>query len=566
MKCSSPRGLSAAIAAILAGTAVPATTALAQAEISRANTGSALFYPYYTVNDGWITTFNLINTLPKTLAVKVRFHEMKNSRDVLDFTIVLSPFDTWTGWVQDSDQGPELRTVDRSCTSPLDVRDPSVPVYASRIAYTGEFDDTGGAGANRMREGYVEVLVMGASDTIANPGSTFDADANFQDKTSLFVPYHAEHVDGEPRDCTIVDRAFIAQSPQWQAPDSPLDSKYLVSGGLPCVYPVGVGFPLSGSGFPLASCDFSGSVAAGNPLKGNVGWLNAATGYGAGSEAIAVANWLTTNPPQINLVTAQEFPWFLEPTFATSFVLWNLAAPSNQADLSAFESSIGASATFNEWANNPNNGARTDWVVSFPTKAFHVDLFNEQIQAAVSRYRNLTLGNTSTVVDCDSDAAADRPSCVVGADAPIPIAPFENLFGVEKAADGTGISAVSVVWDYYDREEGTARAASGGTSISPAPPPIPVEIELLYESNVITFANDSVMGSSFPTPSGVGEALPTATSGWAALSFPNAKDGNDGQSVSGSLIGLPVGAFAIRSIERTLDGQAYDAGYVPGAP
>jgi hypothetical protein len=543
MKPMSKSRLSLAIGAALAGVAATSTPVLAQTTdpvVSRSNTGSALVYPYYTVNDDWITTFNLINTSDKTLAVKVRFHEMKNSRDVLDFTIVMSPYDTWTGWVQDSDLGPELRTVDRSCTSPLDVRDPNTPVYASRVAYTGPFDDTGGRGANRMREGYVEVLVMGASDSpIAAPGTDFDAVANFDAQTSLFVPYHAEHVDGEPRDCTIVDQAFINQSPDWTAPDLPTDVKYNVANGC-----LSVTTAQSGSGFPLAACDFTTAAAdVGIPLKGNVGWLNAATGYGAGSEAIAIENWYAATTA--NLVTAQVFPWFLEPTFATDQVLWDLT----QSGLTAFESSIGASATMNEWADNPNNGARTDWVVSFPTKGFHVDLFNQQIQAAVSQYRNA--GNT--VVSCTSDDVEDRDTCVVG-NPPFSVAPFENLFGVEKALDGTGISAVSVLWDYYDREEGTARAASGGTSISPAPPPIPVEIELLYESNVITFADDSVMASNFPTPSGVGEALPAATSGWALLSFPNA-----------GAAGLPVGAFAIRSIDRTLDGQAYDAGYVPGA-
>ena len=76
------------------------------------NTGQALVMPYYTVNDGWTTTFNVMNTSDTTLAVKVRFHESKNSRDVLDFNIVMSPYDAWTGWIEDSETGPQLFTTD----------------------------------------------------------------------------------------------------------------------------------------------------------------------------------------------------------------------------------------------------------------------------------------------------------------------------------------------------------------------------------------------------------------------------------------------------------------------
>jgi len=513
-----------AVAAGLMGLAAVSTQVQAQA-LSDSNTGQALIYPYYTVNDGWVTTLNLMNTSDKTLAVKVRFHEAKNSRDVLDFNIVMSPYDSWTGWVQDSDQGPRLGTVDNSCTSPLDVNGAN----ASRIAYTGGSDDTGGSGLNRMREGYVEVLVMGvatAAAQTATPPANFNAATAFSNLDSLYVPYFSEHVDGVPRDCSIVDRAFIAQSPTWTAPDLPTDAAYDIA--LNCTG-TGPSTALPGSGYPLASCDFEQPAADDNPLKGNVGWLNAATGYGAGSEAIAVEGYATGA-----FVTAQQFPWFLEPTFATNVDLWTI-------DPTAFEQTVLASATMNEWADNPNNGARSDWVVTFPTKAFHVDLFNTQIQAASSRYRNAG----ADVITCPDPAV--RTGCTPTG-TPIAVAPFEQYFGETTAADGTGISPITVQWDLYDREEGTVVFETGGTIISPAPPP-EVEISTLnYEANVVQFSETgSVMGSNFAAPLDASGALNGATSGWAQVTF--AAD-------------LPVGAFALRTIDRTMDGQAYDAGYV----
>jgi len=496
----------AAVAAGLIGLAtvssqVQAQTAPTGPNVSRANIGQALLYPYYTVNAGYITTFNVINTSDKTLAVKVRFHELKNSRDVLDFNVVMSPYDSWTAWVQNSGFGPELRTVDRSCTSPLSVRDPNVPVYASRQAYTNPFDDGGGNGANRMREGYVEVLLMGEA----------------ADET-LPVPANAVHVNGEPVDCAAVDAAFIATAPAW---DPTQDPAQIISTD------PAVTNKLAGSGDPLARNDFV--APTGNWLKGNVGWLDASTGYGAGSEAIAIEDWAKDN-----FVTAQQFPWFLEPTFATDTTLWTITG------VTAFEDAVQASATVNEWANNPDNGARTDWVVTFPTKAYHVDRFNDQIQAAVSKYRY-------GLVD-------------ITLDLPIPVDPFEYPFGAVLADDGTAISPVTVLWDHFDREEGTAAVASEGTSISPAPPRIPDSIELDYEANVVTFADSSVFGSNFAIASGVADALPFATSGWSRLAFSEALD------PATELYGLPVAAFAYRTIDRTLDGQAYVSGYLPPSP
>lgn len=94
--------LNAAIMAALVGFATTAGTAQAQT-VERTGTGQALIFPYYTVNDGWITTINVTNTSESTLAVKFRLRESKNSRDVLDFNVVFSPNDVWTAWLQEDD-------------------------------------------------------------------------------------------------------------------------------------------------------------------------------------------------------------------------------------------------------------------------------------------------------------------------------------------------------------------------------------------------------------------------------------------------------------------------------
>lgn len=486
-------------AAVLASVASP-TMAQPFPFVSPTNTGQALIFPYYTVNGGWLTTVNIMNTTADTLAVKIRVREKKNSRDVLDFNVVLSPYDAWAAVLQDSPSGPQLFTPDESCTSPT--KDRLNGSTTSNIAYTGEFEDSGGDGVQRMRDGYIEALVMG----VARAGAETVPDT---------VPYWAKHVDGVPRDCNAVDNAFVATEANW-VPDTD-----------PVAYnanPQNILKPLGGSGNPLARDDFEAPTSEDVPLKGNITWLQVGTGAGAGGTAIHVADWSDQN-----FVTAQQFPWFLEPTFASSQGLWTIGG------VVAFEDAIRWGSTMNEWANNPESGAQVDWAVTFPTKAYHVDRFNDQIQAAVSKYRNSL-----------NDIDANNP--------PPGIAPFEFAFGARtNYVNGEGDSPVTVRYTIFDREEQSQVVETDGTTISPAPPP-DVKIETLrFEANVVQFGNTSVLGSTSPAIVDAVGLLPASATpaGWASLSFVEAP--------------LPVAAFAVkaRTLGDTLTnyGQAMENAY-----
>jgi hypothetical protein len=84
--------------------------------VSADHLGQTLIFPYYTVRSGWTTLLGVVNTSDQVVAVKVRFRESYNSRDVLDFNLILSPLDEWTAWVTDSANGPVIHTEDSSCT------------------------------------------------------------------------------------------------------------------------------------------------------------------------------------------------------------------------------------------------------------------------------------------------------------------------------------------------------------------------------------------------------------------------------------------------------------------
>src|SRR5215475_16124324 len=57
--------------------------------------GQVLVYPYYTTNAGQATLITVVNTTADGKAVKIRFHEGFNGRNVLDVNIYLSPYDVW---------------------------------------------------------------------------------------------------------------------------------------------------------------------------------------------------------------------------------------------------------------------------------------------------------------------------------------------------------------------------------------------------------------------------------------------------------------------------------------
>src|SRR6266508_3184561 len=111
--------------AALAGVGALGVTGAADAvNVNPNGLGQVLIYPYYTVNsDAAGNTYNslmsVVNTTDSAKAVKVRFLEGKNSREVLDFNLFLSKFDVWTAAVLPSASGgAKVITADTSCPIP----------------------------------------------------------------------------------------------------------------------------------------------------------------------------------------------------------------------------------------------------------------------------------------------------------------------------------------------------------------------------------------------------------------------------------------------------------------
>ena len=131
--------------------------------------GQVLIYPYYTAQATGDRPYNsyisIINHDSRGKALRVRFREGRNGREVASFNLFLDASDAWAGAIVPTfGRGAAIRSVDQSCTAPgfpVDFAPGSVPTLDfTDAAYTGTNGDGFGIDNERMREGYVEVLEM----------------------------------------------------------------------------------------------------------------------------------------------------------------------------------------------------------------------------------------------------------------------------------------------------------------------------------------------------------------------------------------------------------------------
>ena len=317
--------LTTALLAGLAGAAGLASTAQA-VNLNPDGLGQVLIYPYYTVNKGNNTLVSVVNTTSDVKAVKVRFLEGKNSAEVLDFNLYLSPFDVWTGAViqTSNTSGGNLITSDRSCTVPI--------IGNQTIAFrnTEYVGDKGGNGLDRTREGYLEMIEMGVVFNDSAEGS------------------NAIHNSaGVPKNCQVLVNSWL-EGGSWD------DS----NGANNVTFPAG-GLYGSGTIVDVANGTLHGYTA------------DAIEGFYSGSPSQA----LHSNP-------GDTFPSLAEaetgPTgTATTFVFTATGSLVQSTWTSGTDDAVSAlymhDSIFNEFVTSPNVGASSEWVVTFPTKRFYVN-------------------------------------------------------------------------------------------------------------------------------------------------------------------------------------------------
>ncbi len=331
--------LTTAVIAGIAGVAGIANMASA-VNLNPDGLGQVLLYPYYTVNGHQQTLLSVVNTTSIAKAVKVRFLEGYNSREVLDFNLFLSPFDVWTASVfaladvGAGTAGAGITTTDHSCTygtfaTPNSSLASGTYQAFKSDAYTGDYTDSGPTTIDRTDEGHFEMITMA---DIVNPSALY---------TDIV---HAQPA-GVPPGCAKAEGDFV------------------VSGG--GAVPGNTVAPTSGI-FGAASVV---NVGNGTYYAYNADALDAFTSVNLASDAGSLLPSLSS-VNDANGTTATSYV-FDDGSLATSPYNINFGT-GFQSAIDAVSSVFMAANIYNEYESNGSSSA-TDWVVTFPTKRFYVD-------------------------------------------------------------------------------------------------------------------------------------------------------------------------------------------------
>ena len=571
------KNLTAAVLAGLAGIAGIAGTAQA-VNLNPDGVGQVLIYPYYTSNGGNQTILSVVNTTDNAKAVKVRFLEGYNSREVLDFNLYMSAFDVWVAAIADDAGTPTLYIPDDSCTVPYIYGDFDGEQPFLDFAYNNHFDskgdpvfeeDGGPTGIDRAAEGYFEMIEMG---TLVGESAT--------DATHVLheilddIEFHDGHETHDHDDHTVVDSFW-----------APGDCDQLVEN-----WTIFIG--KSDDGIWISEPAFNIERNSGG-LFGGASVVNSENGTMYSYNALAIQGYDKTDGER-HVVPGTSEPGLnsgdsSDGTHKDAWVFFGV--PQNRAVELKYSRGVDAiSAVFmhetivNEYTLDEALSATTEWVITFPTKSFYVDesfvfdlgdwIPDEDDNGCGGWEPGDGFPTTKPIGGADIDGPGpwgnittdpnfewSECSYVFEEDIDIePRAPFTSEFAGEACEE--------VTLKTWDRDERTAGVTPATGEIPPVvSPSIPCDVnveecnveftpfELCYEVNVMRFGPEVSIGGPdggiFATPDLGGSSLlievdPGFENGWARIDFSTDSDHVD----SADLVGLPVTGFAAYEFEN----------------
>ncbi|RMW95035.1 hypothetical protein EBQ26_11820 [Allofranklinella schreckenbergeri] len=327
-----------------AGTVSAGNVVATEFRVNDGGIGHVLLQPYYTVQGARNTLLNVTNTDTKNgKAVKVRFRGARNSDDVFDFYVFLSPGDVWRSRVYRDGERTYLDSSDTSCTLPgADV------IKNTAFKTVRVFNDL----ESEVREGYVELLT--AADI--PPGS------------ALYKSIKHDRMTGKVS-CNL---------PQL------IDSTVRLT-DLDTARKNGLDFPTAGLVGQWAIVD----VSKNNAVSGNATALVATDAKGvpgAGSIVVAPQDsvvaplaWTDVTSPVLGTtdplltkgsVQAQNFDF---PDLSTPYVKY---APTTRTpaghQANELSAALAVSKVVNDFSTGMGVDLKTDWVFSMPTRRYGV--------------------------------------------------------------------------------------------------------------------------------------------------------------------------------------------------
>ena len=370
-----------ASAVVISGTLVPdavtlgATNATAF-QMTDGGTGHNLIVPYFTVQDKNMTVIHLTNTDTKNgKAVKIRFRGAANSDDVLDFQILLSPGDVWTGAVTAGANGvAQLTTNDNTCTVPALTKGVAQPFDMRRLQGGAANADPAGT-----REGYVEIFNMADIPDAAVYGPLNNA------KSDLFktVKHNASGVAA--CDSTVID-PILLETAHTEATAAKAGFATPTTGLMGDWYIINVEKTTTFSGAATAlTATVAGAAARGNfvlfpQLSTAVATPDSFTADPAMRTVVANVNTSKDNAGAIPVALPAGYTlpvvsaaYYDLPDLSTPYLASTPQTPAGaatQAEL--LTRALAVKTITNQYANDAGISAKTDWVFSMPTRRYSV--------------------------------------------------------------------------------------------------------------------------------------------------------------------------------------------------
>ncbi len=447
------KNLTAAVLAGLAGAAGIVGSAQA-VNINPDGLGQVLIYPYYTVNGGNTTLLSVVNTTGEAKAVKVRFMEGENTREVLDFNMYMSAYDVWTAAITNMDGTPTLLTSDTTCTVPYIYGNGGSQAFLPYAMIDKDPDTTDDI--SRATEGHFEMIEMGV--VYNEQGLIPDPDEDAEEDDTIIGDLYgsaaaATHgTDGVPADCqqlvdawTQTDNLDPLTKGYWL--DDSFNDMEAPSGGLfggAAIVNVASGTMFSYDAKAING--FASSVEADDDLHQEPGRVFPSLNSGDNHDGIVF----------MDDGSVEQSGWLPRGVDAVSYVFMH-------------------DQVMNEYTTEAAVAGATEWVITFPTKHFYVYEPSSGDAPPVAPFT--TVWEWTDAVEDDPETDEDE-----SADA-FTTYPCE-------------VVTLNTIWD---REEQTLIRpdAPDGTPVppivSPAPPPVAatpdgiIPFELCFETNVITF-------------------------------------------------------------------------------
>ena len=503
----------AASAVVLNGTLTPTAATLGATnanafELSNGGVGHNLIVPYFTAQDGNMTVLHLTNTDVKNgKAVKVRFRGAANSDDILDFQVLLSPGDVWTGAVTAGADGvAQLTTADGTCTVPKLTKGVAQSFDTRRLQGSLSAADK----AAGTREGYVEIFNMADIPDLA----VYGAPAG---KSALFTAI--KHVGGvAPCTASAIDTAVLntahteatAAAAGFATPTTGLMGGWYIinvaktttfSGGATALTAV-VTPGVPGRGNFVLFPQLSASVGAPDAFTADPALRTVAANASTTKDAAGVVGPL----PAGYTLPVVEAAYYDLPDLSTPYLVPGTTAISpagaaTQAQL--LTQQLAVKSITNQYANDASITAKTDWVFSMPTRRYSVAM----------DYRATTPVRvfTPSILGLDPDGAG-------------PLVPASFFYTGNTAVDAGKICVNSDGQSFFDREETTK---SSGAVFSPGSVD---KTRFCGETSVLSFADagTSVLGATVARQDTGSSAY---VNGWSVITTTN---GGAGLPILGS--------------------------------